>query len=68
MPIEGRSAEILHREIVKHVAPGIKVYTDEHKGYNGLEAAYEHGRPCGPFSSAACYGTWRRSRMTNRTH
>ncbi len=43
MPIEGRSAEVLHREIVKHVVPGSKVYTDEHKGYNGLEAAYERG-------------------------
>ena len=27
MPIEGRTAEVLHREIVKHVAPGSTVYT-----------------------------------------
>lgn len=44
MPIEGRTAEVLHREIAQHVAPGSTIYTDELASYNGLEPTYEHGK------------------------
>ena len=42
-PIDATDSATLHREIVKHVEPGSAVYTDEHKGYNGLEGRYERG-------------------------
>ena len=42
-PIDGTTKAILHGEITKHVEPGSAVYTDELKGYNGLEAAYQRG-------------------------
>ena len=41
MPVEGTDKATLHAEIESHVAPGSKVYTDEHGSYTGL-AAYEH--------------------------
>lgn len=43
MPIEGRSAAILHREIAKHIKAGSTVYTDELASYRGIEDHYEHG-------------------------
>ncbi len=43
MPVAGRSAAILQRQIAKHVEPGSTVYTDELKSYGGLEYHYEHG-------------------------
>ena len=36
MPVEGRSGEVLRREIAKHVEPGSVLHTDEHGGYNQL--------------------------------
>ena len=42
-PIDGTDSETLHREIAKHIEAGSTVYTDEHRGYNGLEAAYRRG-------------------------
>lgn len=41
--IGGTTKDILHREISRHVEPGSAVYTDELKGYNGLEDAYTRG-------------------------
>ena len=42
VPVEGRTAEVLHREIRKHVEPGSVLHTDEHAGYRGLAGEYEH--------------------------
>ena len=43
MPIEGTSRADLQYEIVKNVKLGSTIYTDEHSGYDGLEAAYKRG-------------------------
>jgi len=42
MPIARTDKATLHAKIARHVAPGSKVYTDEHASYRGLDAAYEH--------------------------
>ena len=42
-PINSTDSRTLHREIVRYVELGSTVYTDEHRGYNGLEAAYKRG-------------------------
>jgi transposase-like protein len=42
-PIDATNQATLHREIAQHVEVGSALYTDEHKGYNGLEGAYERG-------------------------
>lgn len=42
-PIDATSKAVLHSEIAAHVQPGAILYTDEHKGYDGLETAYERG-------------------------
>ena len=42
-PIPKTDKNTLHSEIAKHVAPGSTVHTDEHGGYRGLQANYEHG-------------------------
>ncbi len=41
--IDGTDSATLHREITKHVELGSAVYTNEHRGYNGLEAVCEQG-------------------------
>ena len=43
MPIERTDSATIHAQIVQHVELGSTVYTDEHKGYGGLEAAYGRG-------------------------
>ena len=43
MPIESRSAEVLHAMIATHIKPGSTVHTDEHGGYKGMGDDYEHG-------------------------
>ena len=42
-PVDGTDSATLRREIARHVEVGSAVYTDEHRGYNGLEAAYQRG-------------------------
>ena len=42
-PVDGTDMATLHQEISKHVESGSTVYTDEHKGYNSLNADYERG-------------------------
>ena len=44
MPIDRTDAATIHAEIAKHVRLGSTVYTDEHKSYGGLEAAYKRGK------------------------
>ena len=41
--MERRDAETLERELGQNVVPGSTVYTDDHKGYLGLDKAFEHG-------------------------
>lgn len=43
LPIPNPSKEEIHKAIEAHVAPGATIYSDEHKGYNGLEDAYGRG-------------------------
>ncbi|MCY3791018.1 MAG: IS1595 family transposase [Gemmatimonadetes bacterium] len=43
MPVERTDATTIHAEIAKHVELGSTVYTDEHRSYLGLEAAYQRG-------------------------
>jgi len=42
MPVEGTDKATLHAKIKRHVAPGSKIYTNEHGSYRGLDAAYAH--------------------------
>jgi len=42
MPVARTDKATLHAKIARHVAPGSKVYTDEHASYRGLDATYEH--------------------------
>ena len=44
-PVARVEKDTLHAEIQKHVKPGSTVYTDEHKGYDGLEG-YERDTVC----------------------
>ena len=43
MPIDETTGAALRSAIVKNVKLGSAVYTDEHKGYNGLEPIYKRG-------------------------
>ena len=43
MPIDRTDKATIHAQIAQHVALGSTVYTDEHKSYSGLAAAYRHG-------------------------
>lgn len=41
-PVDGTDAETLGMEIRESVEPGATIHTDEHRGYAGLDADYEH--------------------------
>lgn len=42
MPIGGTGRKDLHEAVRGKVAPGATLYTDEHPGYDGLNADYQH--------------------------
>jgi len=42
MPVASTDKTTLHAKIARHVAPGAKVYTDEHGSYTGLAAHSHH--------------------------
>jgi transposase-like protein len=41
-PVADRSKSTLQREVHEHVTPGNPVFTDEHSGYFGLNADFQH--------------------------
>lgn len=43
MPVDGTRRDILHAKVARHVEPGSALYTDEHRGYDGLRD-YRRGR------------------------
>lgn len=42
MPVAKTDKETLHGAIDAHVSAGSTIYTDEHRGYHGLDHAYRH--------------------------
>lgn len=45
MPIDRPDKPTLHDAVNEHVKPGATIYTDEHRGYRGLDG-YEHESVC----------------------